>query len=140
MKALACIKSTTDRFGAIGCASLLPVPLAQVHVVSPMPDLDPNVAGLLPTSPRVLAFPNYGGRLLGSFALAILGGTSLIGRPWTYDTASGKWLPVGNLVTATVVGGTTGTIIANVARTKSAYLQVTTVNGAVTDLTYGFYN
>lgn len=139
MRAEVYSKPATDPYSAIAIASLLPVPLPQVHVANPTADADPNVSGLLPTNARVLAFPQYGQRFFASCAVSILAGTSLIGRPWWYDTPSGKWLPSGNLVTATVApAGTSGTVSFIGPRTKRFFFQVTTVNGAVTDLTYGF--
>ena len=131
-------KPTTDAYGAIAVASILPTPVSQVHLSNPAPDAaDPNTAGVLPTNPRVIPYPSYGQRYFSNVAASILGGTSLVGRLWMYDTGSGKWLPTGNLLTATVVG-TSGTISATIGRSKAIYFQITTVTGAVTDLSYGW--
>lgn len=136
MKASISVKPATDKYGAISTASLFgseEFPL--VRVPSPAIDSDPNTTSLAPTSPRVLPFPPFGNVATTIYIASILGGTSLIGRFWCYDTASGKWLPIGGLITITT-GAAQGSAATGM-RTRKFYWQTTTVNGVVTDLFYG---
>jgi hypothetical protein len=136
------IKPMTDVYGALATSSILAVPLAQVQVLNPAADADPNVAGLLPTNARVLVYPTYGQRTVGNVAFAILGpaASQLTTRMWWYNTPSGKWLSVSTSVALVPAGATSAASFFNTPRSAYVYLQTTAVIGAVTELTYGFYN
>ena len=135
MLARASLKPNTDIYSGVATAALFGQELPLVHVAPPVVDADPNAAVLLPTDPRVVSWPNYGNVATGIALAAILGGTSIVGRFWMYDTTSTKWVPVGSLITLTV-GAAQGTV-QTAARSKKLYWQTTVVTGVVTDLLYG---
>jgi hypothetical protein len=129
------VKPTTDPYSSVGGAALFGQELPLVRVVNPAIDVDPNTAALSPTDARVVAWPDYGFVVTAAAMVSILGGVSLVGRFWLYDTTSAKWIALGNLTTTTV-GAAQGALV-NSARSKRLYWQSTTVTGAVTDLFYG---
>lgn len=136
MKATITTKRLTDKLGAVAHAALYGENLQQVAIVNPIVDAaDPNTVS--PNASRVLAWPAFSDRLTRTVAFNILGGTSLSGRFWLYDTPSGKWIPTGNIFTATNTGPAS-TTIGSGGFTKKLYLQITAVSGPVTDLTYGW--
>lgn len=75
---------------------------------------------------------------LGSIRVIAIGGTSIVYKPWVFDATLNLWLLWGAATTVTLGTTNIGAIGIGAMLGAKWFLQITTVNGAVTAFGYGY--
>lgn len=108
-------------------------------VADPAPDVTPPAASRILVVDRaaqgVVAMPG-----VGFVELCVIGGTSVVTRVWRFEPTTNKWWNTSSsdrtITLASTNMGTAGSTVDGIINGARIFIQIVTVNGAVTALGY----